>query len=115
MLEFIAKYWLEVLFGLFASGLLTWSRNLQKKLKVKQVEQDALKSGMIAILHDRLFCICNKYLSLGYIPVEKSEEILDNAKMIYDAYHGIGGNGTGTTIYEKFLKLHIRNEGKERD
>lgn len=108
MASFIIEYWLEVIFGIFSASMLAWCKNLQKKLKQKQTEQEALKAGMIAILHDRLFDICNEYLALGYIPADKSEEILDNAKMIYDAYHGIGGNGTGTIIYEKFLKLHIR-------
>lgn len=112
MADFIIKYWLEFLFGIFSSATLLWCKRLQSKLKMKQAEQDALKAGMMAILHDRLFCICNKYLSLGYIPVEKSEEILDNAKMIYDAYHGIGGNGTGTTIYEKFKMLKIRKQAE---
>jgi hypothetical protein len=109
MWNFIVTYWLEVLFGILSAILIGWVKNLQNKLKQKQSEQDALKSGMIAILHDRLFGICTKYLSLGYIPVDESEEVLDNAKMIYDAYHGIGGNGTGTAIYEKFEKLKIKS------
>lgn len=109
MWDFILTYWLEVLFGILSAILIGWVKNLQNKLKKKQAEQDALNSGMIAILHDRLFEICTKYLSLGYIPVDESEEILDNAKMIYDAYHGIGGNGTGTAIYEKFENLKIRS------
>ena len=107
MWEFIIQYWMQVLFGAMVAILVAWIKSLQNKLKAKQTEQNALKSGMIAILHDRLFEICNQYLALGYIPVEKSEEILDNAKMVYDAYHGIGGNGTGTKIYEKFLALPI--------
>ena len=108
MAEFIAEYWLEVLFGLFASGLLTWSRNLQKKLKTRDAKQNALEKGMIAILHNILVKECKKYLELGFIPVEESEDIIENIKTIYEAYHGIGGNGTGTAIYEKFTKLQIR-------
>ena len=109
MTTFIVQYWLEFLFGIFSMGMVAWCGRLHEKLKQRQAEQDALKEGMKAILHDKLFQICNTYLSLGYIPVENSEEILDNAKMIYEAYHGVGGNGTGTAIYERFAKLHIRN------
>ena len=44
---------------------------------------------------------------LGYIPVDDSEGIMDNVKGIYEAYHTLGGNGTGTDVYNKFLKLRI--------
>lgn len=108
MKEFMTNYWLEFIMGAVTSGIALWCKHLSKKLKERKAEQDALKSGMIAILHDRLFQICNEYLALGYIPVNESEEILDNAKIIYDAYHVLGGNGTGTAVYEKFLKLHIK-------
>ena len=113
MFEFVAEYWLECLFSGMIAILGAWCKSLTKKLKRKQTEYDALKAAMIAILHDKLFDICNYYLSLGYIPAEKAEEILDNAEMIYNAYHALGGNGTGTRIYEKFLALKVRSAPKE--
>ena len=79
-------------------------------LKKKAIEQEAIKTGMIAILHDRLFQLCNYYLELGYIPLDKAEEILDNLKILYDAYHALGGNGTGTDIYNRTKKLPLRKE-----
>lgn len=109
MREFVIEYWLEVLFGVLITVLGTWCKRLQKKLKQRQAEQDALKEGMKAILHDKLFQICSTYLSLGYIPADEAEEILDNAKIVYDAYHGIGGNGTGTTLYERLTSLPFRS------
>lgn len=115
MKQFFVQYWLETFFTLITGMLGVWCKCLHSKLKEKAKEQDALKSGMIAILHDRLFHICNYYLNLGYIPVEKSEEILDNAEIIYKAYHGIGGNGTGTVLYEKFLKLKVKNGSSEEE
>lgn len=105
MLKWIASHIGETLFTLISGGIIVWCKDLSKKKK-------ALKSGLLAILHDRLFSICNQYLAMDYIPVEKSEEILDNAKIIYDAYHNLGGNGTGTTIYKKFMKLQVR-EGEK--
>lgn len=112
MPEFIIKYWLECLFGGLITILGGWCVSLTKKLKRKQMEYSALKVAMVAILHDKLFDICNYYLSLGYIPADKAEEILDNVKMIYEAYHALGGNGTGTLIYEKFLALKVRSAPK---
>lgn len=110
MLEWIASHICETLFTLISGGIIVWCKDLNKKTKERKLEQEALKSGLLAILHDRLFQLCNYYLALGYIPVEKSEEILDNTKIVYNAYHNLGGNGTGTTIYEKFLKLHVKKE-----
>lgn len=120
MITFIVEYWLECLCGILTTGMVAWVKSLQKKLEkkleekqaeleMKEAEQAALKSGMIALLHNSLHRICNEYLALGYIPVDDAEEIFDNTKMIYEAYHGLGGNGTGTAIYEKFLNLPVRN------
>ena len=107
--QLFINYWVEVLFGILCSATAVWCKTLQNKLKQKQIEQDSLKAGMIAILHDRLLNACEKYLSLGYIPVDESAEALSNVKIIYEAYHGIGGNSTGTTVYNKFLELRIMN------
>ena len=108
MKQFILQYWLEVIFGAIASIAVLNCKRLRGRITRKRAEQEALKAGMVAILHDRLFQLCNNYLALGYIPVDKSEEILDNINIIYNAYHCLGGNGTGTDIYNKFKKLHVR-------
>ena len=108
MIEFIIEYWIEFLFGIFGTVMIAWVKTLQTKLKKKQEEQDALREGMKAILHDMLFQLCEKYLALGYIPVAEAEDILDRAKVIYKAYKGLKGNGTGTTLYEKFVALPIK-------
>lgn len=110
MPEFITKYWIEFLFGLAIAGLSFLYRNLSKKIKKKMAEQEATKQGMLALLHNMLFAECNKYLSLGYIPLDKAEEILDNLKILYDAYHALGGNGTGTAIYNRIKELNIKKE-----
>lgn len=109
IVEFIIEYWLEVLFGVFSAGMVAWCKSLQKKLKQKQTEQDALKEGMKAILHDMLFQICEKYLALGYIPVEDSEEVLARAAVLWNAYSGLNGNGTGEKVYTRFTNLPIKN------
>lgn len=115
--EFIVNYWIEAIFSIVLSIITGWCTSMSRTLRARKKEQDkeyeALKTAMKAILHDRLFQLCNHHLALGYIPVEKAEEIMDNAKMVYDAYHALGGNGTGTEIYNKFKSLKIKKIEKE--
>ena len=115
MTEFIIKYWLEFLFGIIITILTACYNKIKSKLDKTEAEYNALKQAMVAMLHDRLYQSCTYYLTLGYIPVEKAEEILDNLKMIYDAYHALGGNGTGTEIYTRFKALPIKSVEVERE
>lgn len=105
---FIFEYWVQFAFGAIITAIGGWCAHLNSSIKQRREEQEALKTAMVAILHDRLFQICNNYLALGYIPVDKSEDILDNAKIVYEAYHTLGGNGTGTDVYNKFKSLKIK-------
>ena len=108
-MDFLIKYWLEAIFGLALAGLSFCCKSLFKNMKKKSNEQDAIKTGIVAVLHDRVYQECNQYLSIGYIPLDKAEEILDNLKILYNAYHDLGGNGTGTNIYERTIKLPLKN------
>jgi len=43
--------------------------------------------------------------------IEKGEitvSALDNIEGIYNAYHKLGGNGTGTEIYERVRELELK-------
>lgn len=65
---------------------------LWKKLMDMVKEQKYLHDGVLAMLHDRLYLICTHYIKMGYIDTDG----LDNVGVIYRAYHGLKGNGTGT-------------------
>ena len=67
MLEFIVKYWAQWLFGIVAAGLTAAYRNLSKKIKAQKEENKAIKNGLLAILHDRLYQACTHYIEKGYI------------------------------------------------
>ena len=99
MTEFVVKYWIEFLFGLAVSVLTFCYNRLLKKFK----EQEAIKEGLIAILHDRLFQSGMYFIEKGEITITA----LDNIEGIYVAYHNLGGNGTGTEIYERVKELPL--------
>lgn len=62
-----------------------------------------MKEGMKAMLHDRLYQSCRYYLSKGVI----DEDGYANLSAIYNSYHGLGGNGTGTELYNRACRLKI--------
>lgn len=99
MTAFVLQYWLEFLFGLVITGLSFCYNRLAKKFR----DQEKIKEGIIAILHDRLF-------QSGMYFIEKeaiSLSALENFEGIYNAYHSLGGNGTGTEIYERVKELPL--------
>ena len=106
MIEFIQRYWIEVIFGMIVAALSASYRMLSSKLKNKIKEQDAVKEGVLAILHDRLYQACRYFIGVGYCEIED----MKNIEYLYDAYHSLGGNGTGTELYSRVKSLPIKEK-----
>lgn len=100
MIDFILKYWLEVLFGGCLGALSLAYRHICKRLK----EQKLVKEGIEAILHDRLWQAGRDFIPKGEVTLDE----LKNVEYIYNAYHNLGGNGTGTEIFERIKNLNIK-------
>lgn len=103
MIEFIAKYWLQWLFGIVAAALAAAWRSMAKWRKAKTAEDAATRKLLIALAHDALYTASMAALTRGEIDPDE----LDNIRMVYDAYHALGGNGTGTVLWERVQKLKI--------
>lgn len=97
--DWILKYWVEALFGAIIAALTARYRNLVKKNK-------AIEDGVIALLHDRLYQACNHFIAKGYIDTSG----LKNLEYLYKAYHALGGNGTGTELYNRAKALPIKED-----
>ncbi len=104
--EFIAKYWLEAVFGLITLALTAWVRHLSKQNKIRKAEQEAIKKGIQALLRDGIINQYNKYMEKKYIPIYAME----NVEAMYKEYHALGGNGTITELYEDLQDLPHRKE-----
>lgn len=61
----------------------------------------AMEAGLRTLLRAELLEIHAKYVPLGRIPVA----VMDEAERVYLAYHRLGGNGTGTKLYEELKAL----------
>lgn len=108
MKEFIINYWIQAVFAGILSVLGYFVKKLYNKINHDISERSAMKIAMIAILHDRLFQSCSYYIKLGYIPLDDAERILDNVGMLYSSYSDLGGNGTGTELYNRLKALPLK-------
>ena len=101
MRDWIIKYWLNALFGV-ATGALGWAvKRMRKRQKAQEAEQAAIKQGMLALLHDRIYSAYAECQKKGYASVED----LRNLDYLYQPYHRLGGNGTGTELFERVKKM----------
>lgn len=75
-------------------------------IKAQKEENKAIKNGLLAILHDRLYQACTHYIEKGYIDLPG----LKNIEYLYKSYHALGGNGTGTELYTRAKALPIRDD-----
>jgi len=101
MQDWIIKYWLQVVFGCIIAALTLAYRKLACQVK----RQDYICLGMMALLWDRLYQIYEECEKAGEISING----LRNVENIYKQYHALGGNGTGTEIYQRLCNLPPRN------
>nr|DAU64453.1 MAG TPA: holin [Caudoviricetes sp.] len=94
MWQFILEYWAEWAFGLLGGAFIA----VVAKYK-------AMKEGLLAILHDRIYQACQHYLAQGNIDTPG----LKNIEYLYRSYHTLGGNGTGTELYNRCKALPIHD------
>lgn len=97
MIEFIVKYWIELLFTILTSGTVYVFRQYL-----------GLKNGMQALLRSEIVRIYDIQMKLGYCPSYMKENIKD----MYESYHMLKGNGLVTTMVNKLYDLP--SEGKEK-
>ena len=103
MIEYIKEFWLEALCTLVLSGLGFSVKYLWQRVKKEHEEQTAIKKGVLALAHDRLFQACKHFIGKGTIGLDE----LRNIEYLYAAYHELGGNGTGTELYGRVRKLPL--------
>lgn len=104
MLDFLKEYWLGVLLTCITSVTTAYVRKTFKDFKKFFTDLNIVKQGLVALLHNSLFKNCTEYINRGEISTSE----LDNLEEIYNSYHALGGNGTGTALYERCKNLKIK-------
>lgn len=102
--EWIAKYWLEVLFGAISALLLGLWQSLARRYHKTREEQDAIKAGLQALLRAQMVADFERYSEKGYAPIYAR----DNFENCYRQYEKLGENGVIEDIHTKFLALPTR-------
>ena len=106
MWQFILQHLWELAFTGISGALTAAYRRLTKRIKAQEEEREAIKEGLLAILHDRLYAECSRCLAQGSIDTDA----MRNLEYLYRSYHALGGNGTGTELYNRAKALPIRND-----
>ena len=106
MWEQFKTYWFNWLLGGCTAILAAAWAWMVKKYKAIHAQQTANNQGTLALLKDRLFQSCTYYIERGYCGVADRE----NIESLYNAYHAMGGNGTGTDLYNKVRELPLNKE-----
>lgn len=103
MWEFIAKYWIEFLFGIIATALSAGLARISKRLKEEKVRNTAIENGVRDILRMQILDTYERCKIAGTITVSRKDAI-DSA---YNSYHALGGNGTITQVHNELMGMPI--------
>lgn len=108
MVEFIIKYWLEVIFALIV-GIISYIfkkiyTNYKNKMENLSVRQQAVEQGVQALLRNELIRRYREYEVKGEISILDKE----NIEHMYNEYKNLGGNGTVAKMYEELMSLEIK-------
>lgn len=69
-----------------------------------KTEDEAMRNGMRALLRQQLIDYHRDYVVSGKpCPVRIKEQ----ATSVHDAYHDLGGNGTGTQLWQEIMEAHV--------
>ncbi len=95
-----------ILAGAATTGLVALCTYFHGKHRQASAADDAIKDGMMALLHDRIYQAAEYYAKVGWCSYEDKK----NIEYLYKPYATLGGNGTGKTAYETIQALPTDSE-----
>lgn len=102
MLQFIAKYWIEVGFGLMI-GFITF---IYRKIGHYYIVMNSTKNGVKVLLKGEIIRRCNLYRQTGSITIFDKEIIMD----LYQEYKNLGGNGLVEDMIKEISKIPMMKD-----
>ena len=102
LVQFIAKWWLELVLGGIATAALGLYRKATKR-------QKAIEDGVRDMLRLTILDNYERCKKSGVISVSRKDAI-DSA---YQSYHALGGNGVITQVHGEIMAMPILTEGNK--
>ena len=106
MWDFVLRYWLEFIFGLFVAGLGAAYGRLEKKFMAEKAKNQAIESGLRGILRIQILDTYDKCKAAGSkISVSRKDAIVS----IYQSYCALGDHIDDTikSLYEEIVHMEI--------
>lgn len=100
MVEFILKYWLQILFSIIIA-LITF---MYKKIMSYRTKIDYTENGVKVLLKAKIIDHYNRVMENGYITLHEKETIFD----MYKEYKNLGGNGVIEDLIDDLNILELR-------
>lgn len=110
MTEMVVTYWMQAGFGVVCTALAAAFRWLTIDARRRRTEAALQRRALMTLLHDRLYQACIRAIAAGEITGSE----LSNLGELYQAYHALGGNGTGTELYGRAKALPMRDNKEEQ-
>lgn len=103
-------YQILTLLGLpsFVVIIATW---LYNRIKKNDIETDAVKSGVQALLRAQMITDYNQWSERGYAPIYARE----NFENCWKNYHELKSNGVMDDIHNKFMELPTNKPDKNNE
>lgn len=83
------------------------------EVSIRRVEnrQDLSHDAYLALLHDRIYQCCKRYLERGCV----TDHELKNLEYLFEPYEKSGGNGTAKKMYMDCQNLPLQTEKQEKN
>lgn len=106
-MDWITKYWIEWIFGVFAAVLIWLFKRMSTRLQQQKAEQDAIKAGLQALLRAQMVNDYQHYSEKGSAPIYAR----DNFQNCWLQYEKLGENGVIKDLHDRFMALPIDQGG----
>lgn len=102
MKQHIIQYWIDYFFGFFTLSLGFVCKILWSRYKTLKKENNGIKHGVRALLHNEIIRMGNELIAKGYCTSEEFEELM----YLYTPYsEDLEGNGSAERAVEKVKAL----------